>query len=69
MVKAMKYREVARALTAHGCVSRKGKGDHEVWYCPCGKHRTVITRPGDVSPGLIRQAIRELSCLPKGWLQ
>ncbi len=29
---------------------------------------TVLTRPGMVSPGLVRQAIARLSCLPEGWL-
>ena len=29
---------------------------------------TVITKPGLVSPGLARQAVQRLSCLPKGWL-
>lgn len=45
-----------------------GKGDHEVWSCPCGHHRTTVTRPGTVSPGLVRQAIIRLTYLPKGWL-
>lgn len=69
MVRSMKYRDVAKALTDAGCTSRPGKGDHEVWSCPCGQHRATITRPGDVSPGLVRQAMSRLSCLPKGWLQ
>lgn len=69
MVKAMKYRDVARQLQAEGCTAKPGKGDHEKWYCPCGKHMTVVTKPGVVSPGLVRQAIDRLSCLPKGWLQ
>jgi len=40
----------------------------EKWFCPCGQHMTVITKPGIVSPGLVRQALQRLSCLPKGWL-
>jgi len=46
-----------------------GKGDHEKWYCPCGQHMTVITRSPTVSPGVVRQAIARMACLPKGWLQ
>ena len=70
MVKAMKYRELREALVAHGCTYKPGKGDHEKWYCSCGlKHMTVVTRQGDVSPGVIRQAINRMVCLPKGWLQ
>lgn len=69
MVKAMKYRDMAKVLAAHNCTSKPGKGDHEKWYCPCGQHMTVITRPGVVSPGLVRTAIDRMKCLPKGWLQ
>ncbi len=69
MAKAMKYREVRKALLAEGCTSAQGKGDHEKWTCPCGQHMTVVTKPGTVSPGLIRQAIQQMTCLPQGWLQ
>ncbi len=68
MVKAVKYRDLAKALTAVGCVAKPGKGDHEKWFCPCGRHMTVITKPGVVSPGLVRQAVQRLPCLPEGWL-
>ena len=69
MVKAMAYRHMARAMRRLGCTSRSGKGDHEKWICPCGQHMTVVTRPGIVSPGVVRAAIDRLACLPKGWLQ
>ena len=69
MAKAMRYQELARALRDQGCSQRPGKGDHEKWTCPCGRHMTVVTRPGMVSPGLVRQAVQRLECLPKGWLQ
>ncbi len=68
MVKAVSYRDLAKALAVAGCTAKPGKGDHEKWYCPCGQHMTVITKPGIVSPGLVRQAVQRLSCLPKGWL-
>jgi len=68
MVKAISYRDLAKALSAAGCTAKQGKGDHEKWFCPCGQHMTVITKPGIVSPGLVRQAVQRLSCLPKGWL-
>lgn len=67
MVKAMKHRDITAALVANGCTSSQGKGDHEKWYCPCGQHMTVITQTREVSPGLVRQAIRNLECLPEGW--
>lgn len=69
MVKAMDYRTVRKALLAQGCTSSPGKGDHEKWRCPCGQHMAVLTRPGTVSPGVLRDTINRLSCLPKGWLQ
>jgi predicted RNA binding protein YcfA (HicA-like mRNA interferase family) len=69
MVKPIRYRDMARALKRAGCESRPGKGDHEVWTCPCGKHRAVITKPGEVSPGLVRDAIKKLECLEEGWLE
>lgn len=65
----MKYRDVEKALLNQGCTSKPGKGDHEKWYCPCGQHTAVITRPGTVSPGVVRQTIDRMGCLPKGWLQ
>jgi predicted RNA binding protein YcfA (HicA-like mRNA interferase family) len=68
MVKAVRYRDMAKALTMVGCTAKPGKGDHEKWFCPCGRHMTVITKPGTVSPGLVRQAVQRLSCLPEGWL-
>ncbi|RNL81470.1 type II toxin-antitoxin system HicA family toxin [Nocardioides marmorisolisilvae] len=64
----MTYRAVTAAMRAHGCTAQQGKGDHEKWTCPCGSHMTVITQTRELSPGLIRQAIARLECLPKGWL-
>jgi hypothetical protein len=68
MVTSMSYWSVAQALRRQGCPSRPGKGDHEKWYFPCGRHMTVITRSPVVSPGVVRQAIARMSCLPEGWL-
>lgn len=65
----MRYRDMERALLANGCTWKQGKGDHEMWYCPCGQHITVVTQSRIVSPGVVRQAIQRLSCLPEGWLQ
>lgn len=69
MTKAMSDRLVVKALKAQGCTSKKGKGDHEKWYCPCGEHIAVITRGGTVSPGVVADTIKKMKCLPKGWLQ
>jgi hypothetical protein len=40
----MRYRDVERALLANGCKWQQGKGDHEKWYCPCGRHIAVVTQ-------------------------
>ncbi len=42
------------------------KGDHEKWFCPCGRYTTVSTKPDIVSPGLVMQSVQRLSYLPKG---
>ena len=65
----MRYRDVRAALLAQGCTSRPGKGDHEIWYCPCGKHIAVVTTGVRVSPGVVGDLIKKLTCLPRGWLQ
>ena len=65
----MRYRELQAALLRAGCTWRPGKGDHEVWYCPCGRHQAVVVTARTVSPGVVGDVIRKLACLPKGWLQ
>lgn len=69
MVKATTYRDMARALVNSGCTPKRGKGDHVKWYCPCGKHMAVVPDARIVSPGVVRDTIAKLACLPKGWLQ
>jgi hypothetical protein len=67
----MQYRDMQRALLANNCTWRQGKGDHINWYCPssCGKHKAVVTQARIVSPGVVRDTIAKLACLPEGWLQ
>ena len=69
MVQGMRYRDIRQALLSQGCIWRQGKGDHEVWYCPCGEHIAVVTTARQVSPGVVSDLIKKLACLPKGWLQ
>jgi hypothetical protein len=69
MVKAMRYRDMERSLLGNGCRWRAGKGDHINWYCPCGQHIAVVTASRIVSPGVVRDTIAKLVCLPEGWLQ
>lgn len=69
MPKPMKYRELRRALIAAGCTFRQGKGDHEVWYCPCGKHMAIVVTARVVFPGVVGDVIKKMTCLKEGWLQ
>ena len=69
VVKAMRYRDMARALVDNGCTSKRGKGDHVKWYCPCGAHMAVVPEARTVSPGVVRDTIAKLARLPEGWLQ
>ena len=50
MAKAMKYRDVRAALLAQDCTPKQGKGDHEKWYCPCGRPIAVVTQSRTLSP-------------------
>lgn len=68
MATGVRYRVLERALSRHGCTSRPGKGDHVVWHCPCGAHVAVAVRARVVSPGVVRDIIIKLACLPEGWL-
>ena len=65
----MKLRDVARALTAQQCMIKSDDGNHTKWMCPCGKHSANIPQHRVVSPGVVRDTIKRLDCLPKGWLQ
>ena len=55
----MKYRELAKLLQQAGFTSRQGKGDHEVWSN--GAHRVVITQTREISPGLVRKALKSIA--------
>lgn len=58
MVKPMKYRELVKMLRQAGFASRQGKGDHEVWSK--GAHQVVLTQTREVSPGLVRKAMKAI---------
>lgn len=70
-MKSMRRREIERALLAAGCQPKRGsgRGSHEKWVCPCGAHAAIIPRHVEISPGVVADTIRRLSCLRKGWLQ
>jgi predicted RNA binding protein YcfA (HicA-like mRNA interferase family) len=60
----MRYREVARKLTALGCEEspRKGGGSHRKWHNPATQRATSIPDWGgrDLKLGTIREAVRQL---------
>jgi predicted RNA binding protein YcfA (HicA-like mRNA interferase family) len=60
----MKYREVARKLTALGCneMRRTGGGSHRKWHNPAAGRSTVVPDWGsrDLKTGTIRAAVRQL---------
>jgi predicted RNA binding protein YcfA (HicA-like mRNA interferase family) len=58
MVKPMRYTALTALLREAGFTARQGKGDHEVWSL--GPHRVVITQTRDISPGLVRQALKAI---------
>jgi len=65
----MKRRDVTRALSAAGCVIVSDTGPHTKWRCPCGRHTANIPRHREITPGVIADTIKRMTCLPKGWLQ
>jgi hypothetical protein len=65
----MRRREVNRALRRSGCTVKNDDGPHTTWVCGCGLHTADIPRHVDISPGVIRDTIKRMACLPKGWLQ
>lgn len=69
MAKAMRLRAVTRALLAQGCAIKNDTGRHTKWICPCGQHSANLPRHRVVSPGVVADTIKRMTCLPKGWLQ
>lgn len=58
MVKPMRYTNLTALLREAGFTSRQGKGDHEVWSL--GPHHVSITQTRDISPGLVRKALKAI---------
>ena len=60
----MKYREVARKLSALGCqeLPRKRGGSHRKWLNPANQQATVVPDWGgrDLKLGTVRAVVRQL---------
>lgn len=65
----MKLRDVEKALVEHGCRRVSDRGSHTKWVCPCGRHSANVPRHREISPGVVRDTVRRMACLPEGWLQ
>jgi hypothetical protein len=65
----MKLRDVNRALRGNGCSVKSDDGPHTTWVCKDGQHTADIPRHNIISPGVVRDTINRMTCLPKGWLQ
>jgi hypothetical protein len=60
MVKPMAYRKLVRLLAAAGFTSTPGRGDHEKWIAPSGRHVT-ITRSREISSGVTARALKAIA--------
>lgn len=59
-------RELIPHLKRLGFLERKGKGDHRIFYCPCGKHVFPVSdKSRDNRNGLINLLSRLKKCA--GW--
>jgi hypothetical protein len=63
-------RSLVKALVANECAKVSERGRHEKWVCSCqDAHKTAVPRHSEISPGVARNIINDLECLPEGWLQ
>ena len=66
-MKPVGKRRLNQALTRAGCRKISETGIHEKWPCPDGQHITAVPRHREIPAGTLRDIIRDLACLPKGW--
>lgn len=65
----MKYRGLPSSYGGTAALPGLAKVTTNYGSCPCGQHKAVVTKPGEVSPGVAGDLIKKLACLPEGWLQ
>jgi len=65
----MKRRDVLKALRAAGCHVQREGGEHTIWRCPCGQHKTAVPRHSEISAGVVGSIEKQMACLEQGWLQ
>ncbi|TDD54907.1 type II toxin-antitoxin system HicA family toxin [Saccharopolyspora elongata] len=65
----MKRAGVVAALMSNGCEPLRNRGGHEVYMCPCRRHRTAVPNHRLITAGVCRSIGKQMACLPEGWLQ
>lgn len=65
----MKRRDVERALAAIGAIAVRDRGDHTIYACSCGQHKTAVPRHSEITAGVVGSIQKHMACAPKGWLQ
>jgi hypothetical protein len=70
-MKPMPKRQVAAALARQGCRKTGDSGKHEKWDArwESRQHLSSLPRHDEITAGVVRNLIRDLKCLPEGWLQ
>ena len=70
MTKPMKTRKVIAALRRNDCTEVRSSGRHTIWACPCGEHSAPVPASHtEITAGVVRSIEKQMTCIPKGWLQ
>jgi predicted RNA binding protein YcfA (HicA-like mRNA interferase family) len=67
MVKEVRRRELERFLEQQGWQLLRTRGGHRVWRSPDGADSLAVPAHGRVSPGVVRQVIKQLPDAPAQW--
>lgn len=68
-MKSMALADIVAILRRRGCGILSDGGPHTKWGCPCGAHTANVPRHRIISPGVVRDIQKRMSCLGEGWLQ
>jgi len=69
MAKAMRLRDIERALRANDAKRAREGAEHTIWRCTCGQHQTAVPRHRVITAGVVGQIAKDMACHRKGWLQ
>jgi hypothetical protein len=59
---------LVRVLNAQLCMQIEERDHHQKWRCPCQNHFAILPKERKLTAGVVRSIVRDLSCLPDGWL-